>query len=61
MPEIRIPLTNLAPGETYTAPDDGAIVITERNSHADIIRYVVEDIGEDARDIVERAITGQGS
>lgn len=54
--EIRTPLLTLNPGESYTAGEDPALVITEAHSHADIIRYVVSDIGEDALWLVSRAL-----
>lgn len=48
MAEIKTPLVKLEPNETFTADEDGAFVITERHSHADVMRYIVDDIGEDA-------------
>lgn len=60
MSEIKTPLTRLDPGETFTADDDEAFVITSRNSHADIIRYVVGDIGEDARLLFEQVLSEGG-
>jgi hypothetical protein len=56
MSEIHTPLTRLQPGETFTADEDGALVITEAHSHADLIRYVVGDIGEDALGLVSKAL-----
>jgi len=48
MAEIKTPLARLGAGETFTAGEDGAWVITEANTHADILRFVVADIGTDA-------------
>ncbi|WP_198352361.1 hypothetical protein [Sphingomonas sp. MA1305] len=45
MGEITTPLLVLAPGLTYTAGSDGALIITDQHSHADILRYVVSDVG----------------
>lgn len=58
MSEIKTPLVRIEPGQTFTADvdGDGAFVITGRHSHGDIIRYVVSDIGEDARLLVEQAL-----
>lgn len=54
MAEIKTPLLRLSEGETFTADEDGALVITEAHTHADILRYVVADIGkEDVLAIVE--------
>lgn len=47
MAEIKTPLLRLAEGETFTADEDGALVITEAHTHSDILRYVVADIGKD--------------
>lgn len=62
MSEIKSPLLRLNEGEAHTADEEGAIVITGKHTHADIIRYVVSDVGEDARYLVERALgeTGNG-
>lgn len=56
MAEIKTKLIALKQGETYTADEDGAIVITGSHTHADIIRHVVDDIGEDALYLVNEAI-----
>lgn len=47
MSEIKTPLLRLVEGETFTADEDGALVITEAHTHADILRYIVGDIGAD--------------
>lgn len=47
MSELKTPLLRLSEGETFTADEDGALVITEAHTHADILRYVVSDIGRD--------------
>ena len=58
MTEVITPLLILKPGETYTAGEDGALVITERHTHADVLRYVVSDIGGDARSLLD-ALSGE--
>lgn len=45
MSEIKKELLKLAPNETYTADEDGALVITDVHTHSDILRYVVKDLG----------------
>lgn len=61
MSEIKTPLISLAPGESFTAGDDCAHVISSEHSHADILRYVVGDIGDDALPILDRIlIEGRG-
>jgi hypothetical protein len=47
MAEIKTPLLRLAEGETFTAGEDGAFVITDAHTHSDILRYVVADVGKD--------------
>lgn len=49
MGEIKTPLIELQPGETFTADENGAFILADHHSHADLIRYVVGDIGENAR------------
>lgn len=56
MAEVKTPLIHLAPGETFTAGDGGAVVIGEESTHADIIRYVVADMGSAVRLLVEDAL-----
>lgn len=46
MSEIKTPLIELAEGQAHTADGDGAHVITADHAHADILRYVVSDIGK---------------
>lgn len=58
MAEIKTELHKLDPGQTFTAGEDPVFVITEAHSHADVIRYVVSDIGADARQLVEDALHG---
>ena len=60
MMEIKTPLLHIRPGETYAVPagaEDDAMVITDAHTHADIIRYVVADIGEDALFLVKDALS----
>lgn len=45
MAEIIFPLIPLSEGETHTADHDGAVVITGRHTHSDVLRYVAADIG----------------
>lgn len=47
MSEIKTPLVCLEPGQTVTADEDGAIIITAAHTHADILRYVVADVGRE--------------
>jgi hypothetical protein len=56
--EVTTPLLILKPGETFTADANGALVITERHTHSDVLRYVVSDIGSDARSLLD-ALTGE--
>lgn len=56
MAEVKTPLIFLEEGETHTADSDGAYVITENHTHSDILRYVVNDIGENALDIVKELL-----
>ncbi len=54
MSEIKTPLRHLAPGEQFTADDDGAYVIEERHTHSDLMRYIIADIGAlDAQAILD--------
>ena len=53
MGEIITPLIVIEQGETYTADEDGAVVITGEHTHSDILRHVVSDIGSDARSLLE--------
>lgn len=52
--EIERQLLTLAPGETFCAGEDGAIVITPEHTHADILRYIAGDIGD--QDLVQLAL-----
>jgi hypothetical protein len=53
MSEIETPLKPLTEGLAYI-PGPDEYVITEAHSHADILRYVVSDIGVcDVRAILE--------
>jgi len=45
MAEIITPLIELAEGETHTADHDGAVIITGKHTHSDVLRYVVSDVG----------------
>ena len=45
MAEVKRDLILLREGETHTADQDGALVIDDRHSHSDILRYVAADIG----------------
>ena len=57
MAEIKKPLVELAAGESFTADDDGAQVITAAHTHSDILRYVVADLGaSEARLILDGII-----
>jgi hypothetical protein len=54
MGEIKTPLVKLAEGQTFTAGDGGAHVITDAHTHADILRFVVADLGAtEARFIID--------
>jgi len=57
--EVITPLLVLEQGETYTVDEDGAVVITGEHTHSDILRYVVSDIGSDARSLLEDILTGE--
>lgn len=46
MAETCTPLLRLEPGDEFVA-NDRAYVITEKHSHSDLLRYIVEDIGVD--------------
>lgn len=46
MSEIKTPLRKLIEGEVYVADQDGAHVIEQDHTHADILRFVVADIGK---------------
>jgi hypothetical protein len=59
--EIITPLLVLEQDETHTADEDGAVVITGKHTHSDILRYVVSDIGSDARSLLEGILTGEDS
>jgi hypothetical protein len=46
MSEIQTPLTRVPSGENYTnTTDDDVWVITADNTHMDILRYVIDDLG----------------
>lgn len=45
MSEVVTPLLVLNEGETHTADEDGAVVITGRHTHSDVLRWVASDIG----------------
>jgi hypothetical protein len=46
MPEIKTPLHRVPAGDVYAnTTDEDAFVITDRNTHIDILRFVVADIG----------------
>lgn len=45
MAEIKTPLKHVVAGGTFTADENGAFVITENHTHADILRFVVADLG----------------
>lgn len=54
MAEIIKPLLVLKANQAFTADADGAHVITADHTHADILRYVVADIGKaEARFIID--------
>ncbi len=57
--EVTTPLLVLEQGENYTVDEDGAVVITGEHTHSDILRYVVSDIGSDARSLLEDILTGE--
>jgi len=57
--EVTTPLLVLEQDETYTVDEDGAVVITGEHTHSDILRYVVSDIGSDARSLLEDILTGE--
>jgi hypothetical protein len=52
--EIIKPLIRLAAGESYTAKEDGAHVITAEHTHSDILRFVIADLGaSEARFLID--------
>jgi hypothetical protein len=57
--EVTTPLLVLEQGENYTVDEDGAVVITGEHTHSDILRYVVSEIGSDARSLLEDILTGE--
>jgi hypothetical protein len=57
--EVTTPILVLEQGETYTVDEDGAVVITGEHTHSDILRYVVSEIGSDARSLLEDILTGE--
>jgi hypothetical protein len=57
--EVITPLLVLEQDETHTADEDWALVITGEHTHSDILRYVVSEIGSDARSLLEAALTGE--
>jgi hypothetical protein len=61
MGEVITPLLVLEQDETHTADEDWALVITGEHTHSDILRYVVSEIGSDARSLLEDILTREGS
>jgi len=59
MSEVITPLKQLLAGQTFTADEDGAFVITERHTHSDILRFVVADLGLSAAIFILRNLTEQ--
>lgn len=45
---IKKPIT-LAPGDIFTDETDEAIIFTARHTHRDILRYVIAELGDEAR------------
>jgi hypothetical protein len=46
MTDIQTPLTRVPAGDVYANTlDEDAFVITEFNTHMDILRFVVDDLG----------------
>lgn len=54
MSAVKTPLTHVPAGNVYISLHDDAWVVTNLNSHADILRHVVDELGfEEARILLD--------
>lgn len=57
MTEVITSLKRLKCGQSYTAPDDDVLIIEPHNTYSDILRYVVSEIGDDARSLLDNILS----